>query len=96
MKSIVGLDEKILNLDGQVILDESGLPLTVKKTLANLIARSQSDDAVGAMKIALDIYNAKDKIELEDADAALVKEIVSSDKLLNNLAKATLLKSLEY
>jgi len=46
------------------------------------------------MKIALNIYNAKNKIELEDSDFNLILDAMQKDQSLNNMAKATALEFL--
>lgn len=97
MKKLAGLNARITGLDGEAA-PTGGTPEeptyeTVGRMLANVLARGQSEDAVKAMMLAMEIYGAK-TLELEDADFNLVQAAVDSDTALTNLGKAALLNVL--
>lgn len=95
MKKLTGLNEGILNLDGQNLLDGDGKKVVIKTIIANVLARGSSQEPARVMDLALKIYNAKDEIEIEDNDLTLIKEAIEKDQLMNNIAKAATLKVLK-
>ena len=103
MKKLNSLTNPLLGLDGQPLMNQVGtrpdgtpilVPETIGKTLANVLARGQSSDAVQAMMIAMRVHSEK-SVDLEDADFALVREAVTKDTMLTNLGRAALLTALD-
>jgi len=102
VKKLNSLTNPLLGLDGQPLMNEvrtpDGRPIlvpeTVGKTLANVLARGQSSDAVQAMMIAMRVHSEK-SVDLEEADFALVREAVIKDTMLTNLGRAALLTALD-
>ena len=94
MKTLTGLSEPILNLDGEVLREINGKEITVGSIIANSLARGSSEEPVRAMDIAIKIHNANGDIKLEDADFALAERAVKEDRLINNMAKAAALSAL--
>lgn len=95
MKSLTGLREPLLTLDGETVI-ENGAVITAGRLLANAVARGASDDPVRAMDIAMKLYSANGKeVELEDADFALVTECLKADQMMSNIAKAHCVRALE-
>lgn len=95
-KTLFGLDKAITGLDGRPLVEPDGAPVIPRTLLANALARGQSHgQEARAMDVALRVYNAKDSIELEDADYVLLKQAVEQDQILNNLAKTAALAVLD-
>lgn len=100
MKTLKGLDQPVLNLDGSTAVEPRDgkaepVPVLIRSLIANAVARGQSADPVGAMKIALDIHTAKAELKLENADFDIVKASVIADQGLTNLGKAAALSVLD-
>ena len=97
MKQLLGLNMVIRDLDDRPILVEAdGDPLKVTFALSSCLARGQSTDPMRAMKVAHDLmHEKKDSIDLDDQDVALLKKVVTEDRLYTNLVKAVLLAQLE-
>lgn len=94
-KILKGLLSPIKDFDGVELKDSEDRIVTIKIIIANSIAGTKSDDAVRAMKIALNIHNAGDEIELEDADFNLVKKAVKDNQNLVNANRAPVLEILD-
>lgn len=90
MRTLLGLDKPVFNLDGQPLMD-SGRLITAGSIIANCLARGSSDEPARAMDVAIKIHGAKGDIELEDADFAVAEQAVREDRLTNNMAKAAAL-----
>jgi len=95
MKILTGLQQPPINFDGQPMTDGKG-PVTIGSLIANALATGQSQgQEVRVMDLALRIFKAKDSLELEDIDFALVRETVVANQVLNNMAKAAALAALD-
>lgn len=103
MRKIANLDETLMELNGSPLLDGLSKEIMVKRVIAETIRRGSSVDASGrlvydsmrAERIAWDIYNADGSIELDDADVAMIEDIVKRDVLLNNMSKSACLHVLQ-
>jgi len=104
MKTLTGLSKPVLNPAGEplrqpdrVVGDKvvEGEKLTVGSVIASCLGRGSSGDPVRAMDVAIKIHNAKDNLELEDADFAEVLQAVKDDRTLNNMAKAAAQRMLD-
>ena len=85
---------EILNLKGEPIKNEEEI-LTLGEVLSNILL---SDKAGGKMKmfvLADKIFKAKDQIELDKADFALVKGSVEKTEIYGNLVNGQVLLLLE-
>lgn len=94
MKELIGINEPVRGLDGNLVLETpEGPPITPKLLIAGALARGQAPgQEIRAMDLALRIFNADGVLELEDVDFNLAKEMVEKDQTLNNMAKAIALK----
>ena len=91
-KTLTGLSKIVMSLEGKALTQvDQVTPITCGSIIGNSLAKGQSDDPVRAMAIALKIYSAKDKLDLEDADFRLALKAVKDDNILNNMAKAAAL-----
>jgi len=99
MKVLKGLNETLKDLDGAELKDNFDKSIPVKLLIAQTIRRGSNVNQQGGLKfdvmraeeVAYKIYRADGKIELEDADYSMVKQIVNEDMLLNVMAKAACL-----
>ncbi len=101
MKILNSLTDPLKGIDGSAILyqagEKDGQPIlkaeTAGRMLANLLARGQSEDAVRAMVVAMELHG-KAKVELEDADFSMIQKAVTADTQLTNLGRAACLTAL--
>lgn len=73
----------ITNLDG-VAMKQGDKDLLMKEIVANTmcIAKARkSDEVVRQLNLAMEIYKSTGELDLEDADAKLVREILSTADL---------------
>ena len=93
-KILKDLDKPIMGLNRKSLTELDGTVIVPGKLLGEVVGRGVSKDPIRAVKIAIEIYGAKGKVEIEDADFDMVKAIVTEDQMLYNVAKAALLEVL--
>lgn len=85
-------ERKIVNPETQEV---EVTPLTVKRALAIMIARTKSADPVRMMDLAHRLQHAKDgSMDVDDVDVDVLVELVNSDKGYSNLVLAPVLRVL--
>lgn len=80
MKTLEGLQEKILDVRGKPVVDGAGEALTIGDALINVMATSQQSEGkkiLRAMRVAEKLFaSPNNHVELEDAEYDLLKETV--------------------
>ena len=99
-KRLNGLEKVLRGFDDQPIVQTSlnGEPqgtINAKDLLTMVLGRGQSEDPIRAIDVGLKIHNAKNYIDLDDADVELLVRAVKADRGTTNLSKAFLLRTLD-
>ena len=78
----INFNQSIVNLEGMA-MRQGDKDLLVKDIVANTmcIAKAKSGEVVRQLNLAMEIYKAKETMDIEDADAKLIKEVVSAADL---------------
>lgn len=96
MRTITGLTTPVTDMNGQ-ILAEGLRPVTPASIIANSLARTACDTPIRAIDLGLKLIalNGTGKMEVDDADYAMMVDAVNKDQMLTNLGKASALRVLE-
>lgn len=80
----INFNQPIRNLDGLPMKKEGERELNIKEIVANTICiakAKKNDDVVRQLNIAMDIYKSTGEVEIEDADAKMIREVLLSADL---------------
>lgn len=80
----INFNVEIKNLSGAPVKAGNEI-MTVGRVISNTLSISKpknpQTDAIKQYKLALDIYNSKKSLDIEDADFELIKEVLNRNEL---------------
>lgn len=78
----INFSTAIVNLEG-VPMMQGDKPLLMKDIVANTlcIAKAKTGEVVRQLNLAMEIYKAKEAMDIEDADAKLIHEVLNTADL---------------
>ena len=75
----INFNQPIKNLDGNAMKKDKDNELMIKELVANSLCVAKSkktDNAVRQLNLALEIYNSKEAINVEEADIKIINDIL--------------------
>lgn len=78
----INFSTAICNLEGTA-MTQGDKPLLMKDIVANTlcIAKAKTGEVIRQLNLAMEIYKAKEVMDIEDADAKLIREVLSTADL---------------
>lgn len=89
----LNLDKPLLGLDGEPVLEPNGTPVKMNLMVANVLARSKSDDPVKMLSFAIGLFK-EGEIEIDLSDLDKLKDQLSKSEL-TDLARGQILLAIK-
>lgn len=90
---LIDLSDKVTGLDGKPII-EMGNEVSFAKVIANILIGPKLANPVKMYDLAVKLY-AEEKIDLDEADAVLIRDIISNSENFSPLVKAPAIKKID-
>lgn len=91
----INFSKAIVNLDGAE-MTQGNKPLLIKDIVANTlcIAKAKNGEVIRQLNLAMEIYKSTQAMDIEDADAKLIREVLSTADL-STLVLGQILKTVD-